>query len=286
MPPQKKIKKDENGSQENGDMAPDVISELVEEHLNSLDAFDDMDSFLDVKRGKTVHWSVSWADLMMTMFILFVVMYIYQTAHRELIVGTGKENVTDVGPNKTLDTGTGGINKLKEARAGTIYELYDLSKRAFKNEFLRKSVSVDLVSDEAVKVILTGDLLFDTGKADLKYRAKFALTEIAEIIRDTEYVVNVVGHTDNVPNHSENFPSNWELSAYRACAVTRFLITEMEIPENRFYISAHSHLQPLRPNTSYKNRRGNRRVEIILTRERPYGVPRSSSDQIRAAYSD
>ena len=286
MASQKKTKNEDNGTKSTEETSPDIISELVEEELNSLDVFSNRDSFLDVKKGKTVHWSISWADLMMTMFILFVVMYIYQVAHREILIGTGRENVTDIGPNKTVDTGTGGFDKLKETRAGTIYELYDLSKRAFRNEFLEKSVSVDLVSDEAVKVILTGDLFFDTGKADLKYRAKGTLREVAEIIRDTPYIINVVGHTDDVPNHSEKFPSNWELSAYRACAVTRFLISEMGIPENRFFISAHSYLQPLKPNISYKNRKENRRVEIILTRERPYGAQKPLADQVKAAYTN
>ncbi|MBU0995455.1 MAG: flagellar motor protein MotB [Proteobacteria bacterium] len=265
-----------------------VISDLVEEELtgNTMDVFQGQSSIFDVKCGKTVHWSVSWADLMMTMFILFVVMYIYQVAHREMMIGEGNEKVADIGPGATIDAGMGGVDKLRETRAGSIVRLYDLSKQAFKNEYLKEAVSVDLVSDEAVKVILTGDLLFDLGSADLKYRAKKTLRDVAEFIRDTPYVINVVGHTDDVPNHSEKFPSNWELSSYRACSVARFLIEEMQIPEERFYISAYSSLQPRKENNSYRNRADNRRVEIILTRERPYGVPRSPRDQIRDAYSD
>ena len=286
MPPKQPQNKEMDAQADQVD--PRVISELVEEELtgNIMDVFQDQSSIFEVKRGRTVHWSISWADLMMTMFILFVVMYIYQVAHREMMVGKGDDPVADIGPGATIDSGVGGRDKLKETHAGSISQLYDLSKQAFKSEYLKDAVSVDLVSDEAVKVILTGDLMFDSGRAELKFRARKTLRDVAALIRDTPYMINVVGHTDNVPNHSSQFPTNWELSSYRACAVARFMIEEMGIPEERFYISAHSHLQPIRPNDSYRNKAMNRRVELILTRQRPYGVPRTAGDQIRDAYSD
>lgn len=267
---------------------PQLISDLVDEEVssNTMDVFAGQGSIFEIEKGKPTSWSIQWADLMMVMFVFFVVMYIYQVAHREMMIGQGKEPVADIGPGATIDAGTGGGDKLKETRAGSISQLYDLSRNAFKNEYLKKSVSVDLVADEEIKIILTGDLLFDGGKADLKYRAKGTLREVAEFIRDTPYMINVVGHTDNMPNHSEKFPTNWELSSYRACAVARFLIEEMRLPEERFYVTAHASLQPRKANSSYQNRVENRRVELILTKERPYGVPRSPRDQIGDIYSD
>ncbi len=256
-----------------------------DELFGSMDAFDNQVLFQDVKRTKTVHWSISWADLMMTMFILFVILYYYQNGHKALLVGEGIEHVADIGPGATIDSGSGGgIDKLKERRAGSIYELYDLSKRSMKNKFNDKSVSVDIVADEAVRVVLTGDLLFDSGQAKLKYGTKKILRALSEIIRDNSYIINVVGHTDDIPHKSKNFPTNWELSVIRACNVARFLIEDMEIPEDRFIISGHSSFQPLKPNYSYKNRSKNRRVELIFTKERPYAVKNTPTDYIRDAY--
>jgi chemotaxis protein MotB len=84
-------------------------------------------------------------------------------------------------------------------------------------------------------------------------------------------MVNVVGHADDLPVHSGRFSNNWELSGMRACEVTRFLIEETGIPGERFYISAHAYHQPLVPNNSSENRAANRRVEIIMTPEKPTG---------------
>ena len=155
---------------------------------------------------------------------------------------------------------------------GAFRHIYDLTKDTLSHESLRSFASVDLVPDKAVRIILTGDLLFDTGLASLKGSAKNSLKEIAEILRKTPYMINLVGHTDDRPIHTEQFPSNWELSTTRACKVARFLIDEMHIPAEKFYISGHASYQPLKPNYGGKDRAVNRRVEIIVTKERPYTV--------------
>ena len=55
---------------------------------------------------RTSHWSVPWSDLMMTMFILFLIMFVYQTAHKEILVGDETEVIggqttgaLDIAPN-------------------------------------------------------------------------------------------------------------------------------------------------------------------------------------------
>ena len=103
----------------------------------------------------------------------------------------------------------------------------------------------------------------------MKSQAESSLREVATAIRKTDDMINVVGHTDDVPIHSEQFATNWELSAIRACTVTRFLIEQMGIPAERFFVSGYSYFQPLRPNADLKSRAENRRVEIILTKKKP-----------------
>lgn len=233
------------------------------------------DLFRHSKMPKTLHWSVPWSDLLMTMFILFAVMYFYQISSHEVLSNEGRE--TEVAPGDTTGAAIGSTGRGLGDSTGTLNEaisnIYDLSKQTVKAKDLEHFASVDLVPDKAVRIILTGDLLFDTGKADLKPKARRSLETIAEIIRQVPYMVSVVGHTDNVPIHSDKFPTNWELSAIRACEVARFLIEETRIPAERFYVSGHSYHQPVNPNDTAKNRASNRRVEIIITKERPYGIP-------------
>jgi len=250
--------------------SPPTASKLAEEVSTSLVVHREEDIFSRHLVPKTIHWSVPWSDLMMTMFILFAVMYIYQSAKREFL------SSEEMGSDFNLGLRSAAALSSEAVRfddSPTIPKLYDLSKRTLKARNLNHFASVDLIADKAVRIILTGDLLFDTGKAELKPEARKKLSEIAPLIRKTPYMVNVVGHTDNVPIHAAPFPTNWELSVVRACVVARFFIEEMNIPARKFYLSGHSYFQPVKPHTTYKNRAANRRVEIIITRERPYGTP-------------
>ena len=53
--------------------------------------------------------------------------------------------------------------------------------------------------------------------------------------------------------------------------MARFLIEQMGIPGKRFYVTGHSYYRPLVPNTTPANRKTNRRVEVIITKEMPGG---------------
>ena len=211
---------------------------------------------------KQDRWSVSWSDLMMTMFVLFTVLYVYQSGNRRLVLddGPGSHAISENGSGRVAD-----VNALHNPS-----DIYDRAKEAFLDELVDSTVGVDMVADTAVRISIAGDILFDTGQAELKPRARERLWQIASVLKENNYIINVSGHTDSMPNYSEKYPSNWELSAARATETARFLIETAEIPEDRFFISAHSWHQPVSPNDSTMNRRLNRRVEIILMKERPY----------------
>ena len=250
-----------------------AVPELPEGGSGHLDLGDKEDILFGNRMPKTMHWSIPWSDLMMTMFIMFAVMYIYHSSPRDVLSTKGKDSTIgarmEPGTDSTIGKPVDFAGSLKES----ISNIYEMSKETVRANDLEDFASVALVPDKAVRIILTGDLLFDTGKADLKPEAKRSLERIAGIVRRAPYLVNVVGHTDNVPIHSERFPTNWELSAIRACEVARFLIEEMGIPGKRFYISGHAYHQPVFPENSPRKRAANRRVEIIITKERPYGRP-------------
>ncbi len=239
--------------------------------------------------SKTVHWSVPWSDLMMTMFIFFAIMYIFHSSGHGI-----RSNQSDQEPGINLAT-TGAASVMADERNGpsipgefqeSMSDLYDRSKRTVEAKDLKEFASVDLVPEKAVRIILTGDLLFDTGKANLKAQATALLQEVGKIVRGVPYMVNVVGHTDDVPIHSAEFPTNWELSSARACTVARFLMEKMEIPEERFYVTGHAYFQSVRPNNSDRNRAANRRVEIIITKERPQGILEKGAVMLKPRFSE
>jgi len=322
------------------------------------------DTFFRSRTPKSTHWSVAWSDLMMTMFILFLTLFVYQLAHREflseespeIVAGatmpvpqspapalpfhpispgisktqsvqvkkavptprspkkSGQQNNTRVKiEDKDIDAIFEG-KKFQEKKSienaaankgehpimeqglspatvesthqnsrqnppqspqGTtpaetiITRMYDLSKITVAEEKLEKFASVELVPDKTMRIVLTGDLLFPSGRAELTGEAKKSLRKLIPIIRRTPYMINVIGHTDSMPMHSEKFSSNWELSTARAGRVARFLIEQGHIPASHFAVTGYSYYRPVKPNTTAANRRANRRVEIIISKEPP-----------------
>ncbi|BHH83822.1 OmpA family protein [Desulforhopalus sp. 52FAK] len=323
------------------------------------------------------HWSVAWSDLMMTMFVLFLSMFVYQMAHddflepirQEVIGGDTTEALqsTDasgasfpfapISPSLPLMT-AGTIKKVERVPieefeeitvpveipaptevaepekeislnpaipttvtnslaiiieqgedippplsqqplpipGDTILEprpliteapepvpmapstdhmqnIFRLSQEALEQNDLSKFATVDLVPDQTMRIILTGDLLFSLGNSELSKSAENSLYALATVLRDTPYMINVVGHTDNIPMASSRYPSNWELSVARASSVARFLIHEIDMNPAQFVVSGYSSYRPVAPNSSADSRAKNRRVEIIISKRLPKPLP-------------
>jgi chemotaxis protein MotB len=165
-----------------------------------------------------------------------------------------------------------------QSQKDTFQEVYKLSKGALESNNLEKFASIDIVPDKTMRIILTGDLLFNLGESDLSKNARDYLQKIAAAIRNTPYMINVVGHTDNIPMRSNKFKSNWELSVARASSVARYLIDEIQMDPNQFVVSGYSSYRPVAPNDSVENREKNRRVEIIMSKRLPDPLPATTEN--------
>jgi chemotaxis protein MotB len=101
---------------------------------------------------------------------------------------------------------------------------------------LEQSVEVEL-TPEGLLVNFQDNLLFDSGKADLKENSYPVLGAMADIIKAEDVVsrkIQVEGHTDSVPlSEKADYPSNWELSTARSSSVIRYFITE-KVSSSRF----------------------------------------------------
>jgi chemotaxis protein MotB len=114
--------------------------------------------------------------------------------------------------------------------------------------------------------ILTDNLLFDSGAAQIKPAGMELLSHLAPLLRHQKsHDVHVEGHTDNVPIKGSLYPSNWELSTARASAVVRALIA-MSMAPSRLTATGRAQLDPTASNATPQGRARNRRVEIVLPR--------------------
>ena len=96
------------------------------------------------------------------------------------------------------------------------------------------SGSVDVgASREGIVISLAGNMLFDSGKSDLKPRGMTLLDTLAERLKTMPNEIRVEGHTDNIAIATPLYPSNWELSSARATTVGRYLAEHSDIAPQR-----------------------------------------------------
>lgn len=138
---------------------------------------------------------------------------------------------------------------------------------------LSEHIQTDL-RDDGLNVVLTNEVLFDSGSDEIKNADARRLVEsIGEIVSDFENSIDIAGHTDDVPMNTEEFPSNWELSSARSMTVLKILSDDAyKIDPERLSASGYGEYNPVKPNDSAANRAKNRRVEIIIKREFPDGL--------------
>jgi chemotaxis protein MotB len=122
---------------------------------------------------------------------------------------------------------------------------------------------------------LPGDVLFESGKDNLKDEGKKVLEQVAEVIRSDDQLkqrfFQVAGHTDNKPLKGGQFGDNWGLSVMRARRVLLFLVGTTDakgggggMDGNRLHAAGYGETDPVADNTTDPGRQSNRRVELVI----------------------
>lgn len=114
--------------------------------------------------------------------------------------------------------------------------------------------------ERGLVLTLGGSVLFGSGKSELLPSAQEKLSEVAQVLRNDNRKVRIIGHTDSTGSDEKNE----ELSQRRADAVKRYLVTR-GVPEDRLTSEGAGETQPIADNSKPEGRATNRRVEIILT---------------------
>ena len=119
------------------------------------------------------------------------------------------------------------------------------------------------------KISVGSDVLFGSGKATLSKTGKNALLRVVRDIKSTypNLPVRVYGYTDSDPikRSRRKWKDNLDLSANRAMAVTRYLITN-GIPKANIETIAMGDSRFVASNKTRTGKAKNRRVDIMVVR--------------------
>ena len=241
-------------------------------------------------------WLVSYADFITLLFAFFVVMYsissvnegkyrVLSDALEGAFSSTHSFAITNDGvvPEKSVKIGNipttiepiqlDVFNTELHARNEKLSsEMLQEARRLLQvseqfETVLEPYIEKDLVEikrhDLWVELEMKSKMLFSSGEAELASKAKPVLKKIAEIVRQTNNVVQIEGHTDDMPIDTVEFPSNWDLSSARAASVVKEFV-QLGINPARLAAVGYGEFHPVADNELENGRFKNRRVVLVL----------------------
>lgn len=136
-------------------------------------------------------------------------------------------------------------------------------------------------TDRGLIIRFSDDFLFKSGSAELTPTAKIKLDKIGAVIakKFILHQMRVEGHTDNKTMNSTMFPSNWELSSARASTIIRYFINRFSFIPSLFTAVGFADTRPIANNASTSGQHKNRRVEILILKNR-YKTEEYSTNEI------
>ena len=211
--------------------------------------------------NKGALWAVTYGDLMSYLMIFFLVLFSFSLAKTDKTKSRKYEESLS-----NIQKAFGGKVDEKRVERAKAQEqednVADKIKQSMENNQMSSLVQIDS-NERRVKLVLTEAVLFDSGKADLKERAKEVLKPIVEELKKLPNDVLVEGHTDNIPIRKGRYSTNWELSMARAYSVIKFM-QELGMDPKRLAGSGYGDNHPAAENTTLAGRAQNRRIEISL----------------------
>jgi len=149
-----------------------------------------------------------------------------------------------------------------EQRIQGLDAAYDQLSKALAALIGKGQLHVSLQS-LGVVIDINEALLFNSGKADLVPAAMPIIDQIAKILVDLHYQIQVNGFTDNVPIHNPQFDSNWDLSATRAISVVK-RFAAAGIDPTLLVGAGFGEYHPVAANDTLEGRQSNRRVSVVV----------------------
>ena len=136
-------------------------------------------------------------------------------------------------------------------------------------EILEGRADVRVVGD---RFVFQSEVLFGAGQASISPAGEGELAKLADAIKELEsqipadvnWVLRIDGHTDKRPINTLEFPSNWELSAARSIAVTKYLVAA-GVSAQHLVAAGFGDSRPIDAGETEEAYARNRRIEFKLT---------------------
>jgi chemotaxis protein MotB len=201
-------------------------------------------------------WLISYADLITTLMVFFLALYVLELAKdRDLQTKALEAQVASTRVQAATNATQAADARKAAARAALVALLKPLSDE--------HAITV-ADSPQGVEIAINAKILFTSGEARLLPDSIDVLNRVANVLQaHSAKNILVEGHSDSVPISNAQYASNWELSAARAGAVVRYFV-EKGIEPHRLSAIGRADNVPLVLGDDAAARAANRRVTILV----------------------
>lgn len=211
-------------------------------------------------------WMATFADMMTLLMCFFILILSFSSMELDkfkMAMGSLEGALGTLGVQKKLlpdqswfSPNTQNTDQIKE---NSILDHIEKMREQIKKEGLEDKISIEEEGGE-VYIQMKDDMMFHSGKAELKPTYFNLLSLIAKTFLADAKQIRVEGHTDNIPIQTKEYQSNWELSIQRALNVVRHFVNHENIHPAKLIIAGYGEHKPIAANDSPSNRAKNRRV--------------------------
>ncbi|TDI83726.1 MAG: flagellar motor protein MotB [Caldithrix sp.] len=211
-------------------------------------------------------WMATFADMMTLLMCFFILILSFSSMELDkfkMAMGSLQGALGTLGVQKKLlpdqswfSPNTQNTDQIKE---NSILDHIEKMREQIKKEGLEDKISIEEEGGE-VYIQMKDDMMFHSGKAELKPTYFNLLSLIAKTFLADAKQIRVEGHTDNIPIQTKEYQSNWELSIQRALNVVRYFVNHENIHPAKLIIAGYGEHKPIAANDSPSNRAKNRRV--------------------------
>ncbi len=225
-------------------------------------------------------WMLTMGDLnqlLLTFFVLLISQAHFDPIEVQLILSpfqgsfgilTGGNTMS---PGRFADMGNTMENLPSEDKGKGMAKAIREAQSIFQPEIKNRKVSIT-VDERGVIISLSSDAYFRPATAELDIdAARKVLEKLSTLFTTTDFknrFVRIEGHTDAMPTDPDGpWPTNWQLSSARALNVLGYILDYGADP-SKFSVAGYGEYQPILPNDTEEHRAKNRRVDIVIMKDK------------------
>ena len=215
-------------------------------------------------------WMTSFIDVFMLMTSIFVVLFMISKQENLPLERSATSVTPSVSLNKheSVHDPAAEVSVLPDITWPTKMDAYQAWIARIKNTLHENGLTTHvsfIENAEYSSLEIRSNVLFGSGAASLSRSGESLLEKLVPVLKASQGLVFIEGHTDNQAIHSAEFSSNWELAAARATEVLQFFVLE-GVQKEKLRAVSYGDTKPVVANNNETQRQQNRRVSLLLQR--------------------